>query len=298
MGAMRPSLNALRAFEATARLCSMSAAAKELSVTHGAISRHIKSLEDMFGIPLFHRSARAVEMTPEGARVAEELSRAFAMIESCIAHLQPGPLTLSCSATIMMYWLLPRLSNFHAQHPNVDLRFNVNYDRIDCVRDEISVAIRNSMIEPPRNVLIKDLIPECVGPICSPEYRDSKRLYAHEDLASCQLLLPRTRPRAWEEWIQASGVRLSAQPYQVHEHFYLSVQAALCGLGVAIVPKMLVLDDLRSGKLVAPFGFVRGPHKLVLWIAPHLRARPQTKALVAWLADEMQWTAAQDTTMR
>jgi len=152
LGAKRPSLNALRALEATVRLSSMTAAAGELSVTHGAVSRHIKSLEEMFGIPLLLRGARSVQATPEGARLATELSRAFDLIASSVEQLQPGPLTLSCSSTIMMSWLIPRLVAFHEQHPDIELRFNMNYDRIDFVRDEISVAIRNSMIEHPKEV--------------------------------------------------------------------------------------------------------------------------------------------------
>lgn len=285
---IRPSLNALRALEATARLRSMSAAAEELMVTHGAISRHIKSLEDIFGMPLLLRHARSIEPTPEGARLAGELSRAFALISASVAQLRPGPLTLSCSATFMMYWLIPRIGSFHAQVPNVELQFNMNYDQIDFVRDEISVAIRISKIAPPKDVVIKDLITEWIGPVCSPEYMEAARLKQPEDLERCQWLSPKTRPDVWQEWTSASKFDLQSRPSQSFEHFYLLIQAAICGLGVAIVPKILVVDDLRSGKLVAPFGFVPGPHKLVLWIAPHLRNRPDTRSLVGWLMAEFR----------
>ncbi len=290
MRTIRPSLNALRAFEAVARLRSMSAAAGELAVTHGAISRHVKSLEDTFGLPLLQRDPRSVHATPEGARLAAELSGAFALIESAVAQLRPGPLTLSCSATIMMYWLIPRLGDFHSRHPEIELRFNMNYDRIDFIRDEISVAIRNSMIEPPKDVVIQDAIAEWIGPVCSPEYLEGAGLRSPADLSRCRLLAPKTRMGAWTEWTGACQENLSLSPQQAYEHYYLLIQAACCGLGVAIVPKLLVLDDLRSGKLVAPFGFVLGPHKLVLWIAPHLRTRPDTGALTAWLVAELrQW---------
>ncbi len=288
MSSIRPSLNALRALEATARLRSMSAAAEELMVTHGAISRHIKSLEDIFGMPLLLRHARSIEPTPEGSRLAGELSRAFALISASVAQLRPGPLTLSCSATFMMYWLIPRIGSFHEQVPNVELQFNMNYDQIDFVRDEISVAIRISKITPPKDVVIKDLITESIGPVCSPEYLKASKLNQPQDLQHCQRLSPKTRSDVWREWMSASEVELEPAPSQSFEHFYLLIQAAICGLGVAIVPKILVLDDLRSGKLVAPFGFVPGPHKLVLWIAPHLRNRPDTKSLVAWLMAEFK----------
>lgn len=284
----RPSLNALRAFEATVRLSSMTGAADELSVTHGAVSRHIKSLEEMFGIPLLLRGARSVQPTPEGARLAAELSRAFALITSSIEQLQPGPLTLSCSSTIMMSWLIPRISAFHEQHPDIELRFNMNYDRIDFVRDEISVAIRNSMIEPPKDVVLKEMVDEWIGPVCSPDYLAAHPVASAVNLDACVLLSTKTRPGAWSDWIASSGAKCGLRPQRTYEHFYLLIQAAACGLGVAMVPKILVLDDLRSGKLVAPLGFVVGPYKLVLWIAPHLRARPETKALVEWLTREFR----------
>jgi LysR family glycine cleavage system transcriptional activator len=283
----RPSLNALRALEATVRLSSMTAAADELSVTHGAVSRHVKSLEEMFGIPLLLRGTRSVQATPEGARLANELSSAFALIASSVEQLQPGPLTLSCSSTIMMYWLIPRIGTFHELHPEIELQFNMNYDRIDFVRDEISVAIRNSMIEPPKEVIIKDMVDEWIGPVCSPEYA-VKHFTKAADLHQCSLMSTKTRPSNWIDWVKSSAQSLELRPQKTYEHFYLLIQAAACGLGVAMVPKMLVLDDLRSGKLVAPLGFVAGPFKLVLWVAPHLRARSETKALVEWLTKEFR----------
>jgi DNA-binding transcriptional LysR family regulator len=288
LGVKRPSLNALRAFEATVRLSSMSAAAEELLVTHGAVSRHIKSLEDMFGIPLLLRGARSVQATPEGARLAKELTSAFALIAASVEQLQPGPLTLSCSSTIMMSWLIPRIGAFHALYPEIELRFNMNFDRIDFVRDEISVAIRISAIEPPREAIVHELIDEWIGPVCSPEYLVANGIRAPADLARSILLATKTRRSGWSDWMDASGEPFDLSAPRYYEHFYLLIQAAVCGLGVAMVPKILVLDDLRSGKLVAPFRFVPGPNRIVLWIAPHLRNRPDTKALVAWLTAELR----------
>src|SRR4029453_12225354 len=103
----RLSLNALRAFEATARKRSFSAAAEELSVTHGAVSRDVRMLEDVLGLPLLTRNANGTEPTAEGQRLAEGLSRGFQLIEASVALLKPGPLTLSCSALILMYLRLP-----------------------------------------------------------------------------------------------------------------------------------------------------------------------------------------------
>ena len=270
------------------RLASMSAAAAELSVTHGAISRHIKSLEDVFGLALLSRGPRNVTPTPEGAKLAGELSHAFGLISASVESLKPGPLTLSCSSTIMMYWLIPRIGAFHARWPEIELMFNMNYDRIDFVRDAISVAIRISAITPPKDVVIKEMAQEWIGPVCSPAYLARHALAAPADLLRATLLETKTRASAWGDWARAAGHALPLKGQRAYDHFYLLIQAAACGLGVAMTPKMLVLDDLESGKLVAPFGFVPGPFRLVLWIAPHLRLRPETKALVAWLTAELR----------
>jgi DNA-binding transcriptional LysR family regulator len=291
----RPSLNALRAFEATARLRSMSAAANELSVTHGAISRHIRALEETLGVTLLIRGPHSTDPTPEGARLAEGLAAAFNTIAASLEQIKPGPLTLSCSTSIMMYWLIPRIARFHEKHPDVELQFNMNYGQIDVVRDKISVAIRNTMIAPPPDVIVRELTVEWVGLVCSPDYMRAAQIRSLADLARARRLAPKTRPKAWEEWAAAAGYqgeRLTAHDH--YEHFYLMIQAAICGLGVAPVPRMLVLDDLRSGKLVAPFGFVAGPHRLALWIAPHVIARPETRALSKWLSDELKETERED----
>lgn len=285
----RPSLNALRAFEATSRLGSMSAAAVELFVTHGAVSRHIRALEDQLGVVLLDRSGGATRPTAEGQRLAEGLATAFRLIQASVEQLRPGPLTLSCSASIMMYWLLPRIGGFHQAHPEVELQFNMNYDRIDFVHDNIGLAIRNSSIEPPKDAHLRELMVEWIGPVCAPEYLAAVGLQSPAALAEARLLATKTRLEAWQDWVAAAGYEGPALEVAArYEHFYLQIQAAVCGLGVAVVPRMLVLDDLRSGKLVAPFGFVPSRRKLVLWIAPHLDGRSDVEALAGWLAAEMK----------
>ncbi|SPB14440.1 transcriptional regulator [Caballeronia novacaledonica] len=284
----RPSLNALRAFEAVARLRSMTLAAHELCVTHGAISRQIKSLEETLGLNLIVRSSQSSDPTPEGARLAEGLSAAFTLIDASIEQLRPEPLMLSCSASVMMYWLIPRIAGFHQRHPQTELQFNMNYDQIDFVRDKISVAIRASTIEPPKGALTRTLMDEWIGPVCSSAYAKAQGLATPRDLERATLLSTRTRPEAWSDWFSATG--FDAVPQEsagVYDHFYLLIQAAVCGLGIALVPQMLVMNDLISGKLCAPFGFVRGPRQLVLWVAPHLRAHADVKQLEQWLIAEM-----------
>jgi LysR family transcriptional regulator, glycine cleavage system transcriptional activator len=288
----RPSFNALRAFEATARLRSMTAAADELSVTHGAVSRHVRSLEELLGVVLLTRGAHSTDPTLEGARLAEGVAAAMNLMQVTLEQLKPGPLTLSCSASILTHWLIPRLARFHQKHPEVALQFNVNFGPVDVVRENIGIAIRNTMITPPDDVVVRELVTEWVGPVCSPDYMRSVPLRKPGDLANARLLSTKTRPAAWSEWAAAAGIEATA--FEVRErfdHFNVLIQAAACDLGIAPVPRMLVLEDLRSGKLVAPFGFAPGPHKLALWLAPHVRSRPETQALAQWLTEELKETA-------
>jgi LysR family transcriptional regulator, glycine cleavage system transcriptional activator len=289
MGLGRLSLNALRAFEATARLRSFSAAADELSVTHGAVSRHVRMLEDTLGLPLLTRNAHGTEPTAEGQRLAEGLSRGFQLIQASVELLKPGPLTLSCSDSIMMYWLLPRLSRFQEANPDVELRFNMGYGPVDFVRDNISVAIRLSTIEPPKDVIRVGAVTEWIGPVCSPAYLRTLRMTLPADLLRARLMVSRTRPHAWDDWSHCCGTELGALHIaETFNHFYLLIQAARCGLGMANVPRMLVRDDLNSETLVAPLGFLAGPNKLSIWVAPHLSRRSDTVRLVDWLTEELR----------
>ena len=286
----RLSLNSLRAFEATARLRSFSAAADELSVTHGAISRHIRSLEDSLGLALLTRSAQGTAPTGEGQRLAEGLSAAFNLIQTSVEQLTPGPLTLSCSESIMMYWLIPRLARFHEANPGVELRFNMSHGAEDFTRDNISVAIRLSSIEVPKGVQRSDVVTEWIGPVCSPAYLAGLRLQTAADLERARLMVSRTRPNAWTDWLRCAG-HDELGPLRIDEsfeHFYLLIQAAKCGLGMANVPRLLVRDDLNNGTLVGPLGFVAGPNKLAIWGAPHLSRRPDVVRLVDWLTDELR----------
>ncbi|MDX3925526.1 MAG: LysR substrate-binding domain-containing protein [Shinella sp.] len=284
-----PSLNALRAFEATARHRSMTLAAEELFVTHGAVSRHIKSLEDTLGVVLLNRKARSTEPTPEGVRLAEGLATALDLVHASVERIRPGPLTLSCSSSIMMSWIIPRIAQFHERYPQVELQFNMNYDRVDFVRDRIGMAIRSNVIDPPDDAVISELVEERIGPVCSPEYLETLRISDPSDFERAWLLSTRTRPEAWLDWQRAAGCPgPSLEAKASFDHFYLLIQAAACGLGVAVVPQMLVLDQLQSGRLVAPFGFTRGTRRLVLWIAPHLAGRADTVALQGWLTREMR----------
>lgn len=286
-----PSLNALKVFEAVARHRSMTRAARELCVTHGAVSRQIRALESKLGVLLLKRHTRSVEPTPEGIRLAADLAIALNLMQAAVERTKPGPLVLSCSSSITMCWLIPRMQMFYEKNPGIDINLDMNYGQVDFMRDNISVAIRSSAIEKPRNALISDLGPEWIGAVCSPAYLMSSGLNDLSDLSRVSLLATRTRPNAWRDWLE---VTTSPQKFdglaaeRTFEHFYLMIQAAACDLGVAIAPYMLVSDELRSGRLIAPFGFIRGRRRLSLWIAPHMGENTGIKILESWLTQEMK----------
>lgn len=295
MATPRVSLNALRAFEATARLHSFSAAADELSVTHGAVSRQVRMLEERFGVSLLQRTAQGAEPTPEGQRLAAGLKRGFDEIQNSVDQLKPGPLTLACSQSIMMYWLLPRLSRFQQKNPDVLLQYHMTSGPLDFTRDKVSVAIRLSSQELPRDVIRTDICSEWVGPVCSPEYLRTLKIRTPADLQRARLLYSHTREHAWSEWKQCYGPKMGELSLdEGFPHFYLLIQAARCGLGIANVPRMLVQDDLNSGTLVAPFGFVAGPNRLTIWIASHLTERSEIRRLVDWLSGELRMDESQN----
>ena len=285
MNLPRPSLNALRAFEAAARLGSGTDAANELGVSHSAVSHHIASIEALFEIPLLRRLPHSVQPTEEGGRLAGRLTEGFRLINAGVKLLEPAPLKISCSSTMMMHWLIPRLASFKEAHPKAEIRLNVNYGVLDFIKDEISVAIHLDRIRPPKEVIVEPLIPEEIGPVCAPAYLAHHPIATPEALKNVRLLASATRPGAWQDWwaaIQRPGSHI--QPHENYEHFYLQNQAAACGLGVGLSPRILVADQIAAGRLVAPLGFVSGPYNLVLWIASHLRLRPDLRAPVAWLS--------------
>ncbi|NTA19078.1 LysR substrate-binding domain-containing protein [Agrobacterium tumefaciens] len=281
-------LHALRAFEATIRLGSMTKAAKELDVSHGAISRHIRELERLYATTLVRRLSKSSEPTPAGAEMALTLSEGFRSLNLAVARLSTGPLTLSCSATIMQYWLIPKLPEFKALNPHIHFRLNVNYSEVDFARDGISVAIRNTMYSPPGDVVILDMIGEEIGPVCSAEYLSRNPLKHPAELKEAQILGTATRKGAWEEWFQAAGEEVpELKIAEEYEHFYLMLQAATFGAGLAIAPKYLIQREINAGQLVAPFGFILGPHRLQLWIAHHLRQNLDVKTLAGWIEAKM-----------
>ncbi|AWV07266.1 LysR family transcriptional regulator [Marilutibacter maris] len=287
-----PSLQALRCFEAAARLENFSQAAEALHLTHGAISRAVRLLEDDLGVALFQRRNRRVFLTDAGRRLAGAASEGLAVIRQATAELRAGARrstrrVLSCEPTLLMRWLIPRWPDFTARHPQLDFHLVAGGGPFS-FDDGVDLAIRRADFPWPPHYHAEHLFEERTGPVCRPDRAGDWLAGAHASpalQAHAPRLHTRTRPSAWDAWAAATGCALPPAPEQQFEHFYFSLQAAVAGLGVAIGPWHLVRDDLDSGLLTAPLGFVEdGTRYCLLSPAPPSDGSPEAK-LLAWLRE-------------
>lgn len=278
-----PPLNTLRVFEAAARHGSFVRAAEELHVTHGAVSRQIRLLEDSLGVALFERRNRAVHLTAAGEQLRIAAADAFALLTDSIERIarrtRSSTLVVSCEPTLAMRWLIPRLSRFQGRCPAIQVHLFAAGGPIDLARAGVDVAIRRNDFAWPAHVHAEPICDEWIGPVHAP----------HADAAARRRLLQTaTRADAWQSWWRASGVARprGRVPEARYEHFYLSLQAALAGQGTAIASKLMACDDLKDGRLSAPDGFRRdGSAYYLLGAAPIAPGSP-AGAWLAWLREE------------
>jgi DNA-binding transcriptional LysR family regulator len=289
-----PSLMALRCFEAAARLENFSRAADELHLTHGAISRAVRAVEEDLGVALFERRSRRVFLTDAGRHLYRAAHDGFALIQQATRELRApahaAPLVLSCEPTLLMRWLIPRWPAFQTAHPDIPLHLVAGGGPFSFGAG-IDLAIRRNDFEWPTSVHATTLFTERIGPVCRPDKVDVffDTAKGEPRLATgAPRLHTRTRTQAWRDWGQLSGHPLKRAREQVFEHFYFSLQAAVAGLGVAIGPWHLVCDDLASGVLAAPLGFVEdGSRYCLLAPAPWVRGSQQAR-LADWLRSVAQ----------
>ncbi|MBO9545607.1 LysR substrate-binding domain-containing protein [Caulobacter sp.] len=269
-----PSLNALRAFEAFGRHGRMTLAADELCVTHGAVSRQIRQLEEHLGVPLTEGPRSRLRMTEAGLKLAQALSPAFDQIEAAVprpAEVGPRPLVVSCLPTFAMKWLIPRLPGFQAAHPDIPVRVAESNGPFDFKADGIDLAIR---MRTPETVVTYDSVvtpfmEHFHGPVMSPE-RAAAEPMTLERVCAMPRLLTRTFMESWSDW--ARNFELDHLPPPVSEqefdHYFYMLEAAAAGMGVAIGPWAFVQRDLASGRLVAPLGFTPGRARIVAVTPP------------------------------
>ena len=253
-----PSLTALRTFEAVARSMSFTDAAAELNVTQSAASRQVRALEEFVGGPLFLRVRGRIELTEDGRAYAEALKDALDRME--LATLQAmaverggGVLTIGVLPTFGTRWLIPRLSRFAKAHPRITVNLNAGDGPVEFGTQGVDVAIRFGSGHWPGAVAHRLALAEEMVVACSPDLVAASPLATPAALAGQVLLQHSTRPLAWRQWLGEAGLSGIDPAGPSFEHFFMLIQAAVAGLGVALLPRFLIVDELRTGALVTPF---------------------------------------------
>lgn len=274
-------LNALRAFEASARHLSFTRAAVELCVTQAAVSHQVKGLESQLGVILFKRLPRGLMLTREGETLLPVLRECFDRIAETLECFEGGHfrevLTVGAVGTFAVGWLLPRLADFQAKHPFMDLRLSTHNNRVDVAAEGLDYAIRFGagawhgieavrVIEAPLSVL------------CVPEI--ARQLKSPNDLLR-QTLLRSYRTDEWPEWFQAAGLStLAPSPRSiVFDSSLAMMEAALQGAGVALAPPLMFSRQLAANVIEQPFPIhiTTGSY----WLT-RLQSRPETSAMTAF----------------
>jgi LysR family transcriptional regulator, glycine cleavage system transcriptional activator len=292
MSARLPSLNGLRAFEAAARHLSFTEAAAELNVTQTAISHQIKRLEQELGVRLFARQNRALALTPQAAEYLPGVRAAFNDLRLATDRLRRREdghvLTVSTLASLAAKWLLPRLSAFQEAHPGIDVRITTSTSLVDFQRDDVDAAIRYGRGQWP-GLRADWLMADEMFPVCSPALlAGEKPLRCPEDLRE-QVLLHTSNAYSddWRLWLTAAGLPadLSRQRGITFDLIFMTIQAAIDGIGVALGRTSYVKDDIAKGRLVVPFKITLPTDAGFYLVSPQGRAdSPKLAAFREWLA--------------
>ncbi|MGE6386863.1 LysR family transcriptional regulator [Pseudomonas sp. NPDC078416] len=289
-----PPLNALRAFEATARLNSVSQAAEQLHVTHGAVSRQLKVLEEHLGVSLFSKDGRGLKLTDAGIRLRDASAEAFDRLRGVCAELSQGsadaPFVLGCSGSLLARWFIPRLGRLNADLPDLRLHLSAGEGDLDPRRPGLDALLIFAEPPWPSDMQVFELASERIGPVLSPRFArfEELRHAPAQALVGEPLLQTTSRLQAWPAWAMQNGIEPDALSYgQGFEHLYYLLEAAVAGLGVAIAPEPLVADDLKAGRLAAPWGFSETPAQLAVWV-PKRAADGRAQHLARWLKQELE----------
>ena len=252
-----PSTGALRALEALDRLGSATAAAEDLNLSQSAVSRQIQALEEQTGVALVIREGRRMVLTPEGADYAAEVRAALTKITQATLKLTVNPaggsLDLAILPTFGMRWLVPRLAEFARLHPEVTINLSTRLKPFNFASEAFDAAIHFGNADWPGTGAIR-LKAEAVVAVCAPELIARTPPTEPRDLLALPLLHIETRPEAWRAWFAAHRVESGPVSGTIHDQFATITQAALHGLGVALLPDYLAEQDLATGRLVRAWG--------------------------------------------
>ena len=287
-----PSTAALAAFESVARLRSFSAAAEELALTQGAISRQVSGLEDLLGVLLFERTSRGVVLTSAGVEYAKSVGAALSQIRAAslqaMTKRHSDTLNLAILPTFGTRWLMPRIPGFVARHPEITLNFATRIGIFDFDRDGIDMAIHVGQPDWP-GADCTFLMEEMVAPVCSPSFLTEHPVARPEDILGLPLLHMASRPGAWTHWFQSLGVAGGPVQGMRFEQFGSVAQACAAGLGIALMPIFLIDSELATGQLVQAYSHqVRSPSAYYA-VAPLTKTefRPVV-AFRSWLLEEVE----------
>ncbi|MDF2601376.1 MAG: lysR-like transcriptional regulator [Methylobacterium brachiatum] len=293
MRARLPQLGALRVFESAARHGSLTRAAEELHVTHGAVSKQIKNLEADLGAALFVRRNRGVFLTERGRVLAARLRGIFGDLEDALADFRAGeprqPLVVSCEPTLCLKFLIPSLGAF-LQDTGIKVRVLAAGGRIDFRRDHVDLAIRRNDFAIDGTLHARVICDEAMGPVCSPEALP--RFEADPGRFHLPALHTRSRPDAWAAWTRLNRPAIACTADMTYEHFYLAIEAALAGQGVALASIHMVGRDLAAGRLCGPWGFRPDGTQYVALSAHPIDRDERASRFVAWLSARMNATLA------
>ena len=287
-----PPLHALRAFEAAARHASVTQAAEELRVSHSAVSQHLRGLETYFGQPLFHREGRRVAPTAAALVLLEEIGSALDRIafasQQFMQRNSGVSITVNATPSFAMRWLIPRSSNFQLANPLVNVIVETSpTDGIDNLSRNYNFIFRRAPMEKAGHVSQK-ILEDTSTAVLAPALAATIALERPKDLTKSVLLHMKSRPDAWWRWLRGCSVETpDVLPGPYYEHFFLSLQAAISGLGIAISPLCFVSEDLSAGRLVAPFPdqVLKGPGFHVLYQPALMRSRHHKTFLDALIGE-------------
>lgn len=248
-----PSISLLTAFEAAARTQSFTEAAAELDLTQSAVSRQIMALEGQLGVELFVRDRKRVRLTLAGERYASEIRSALKAIASASLALKANPeggtLNLAILPTFGTRWLAPRLPDFLGKHPGVTVNLTTRLQPFQFDNDRQDAAIHFGRNDWP-GTHGDYMFDETVIPVCAPEMLAARAIARPEDLLKAPLLHLATRPDAWPVWLAQQGVTAAGAGGMVFDQIATMAQAAVHGIGFALLPEFLIENELAAGKLV------------------------------------------------
>jgi DNA-binding transcriptional LysR family regulator len=284
-----PSIEALIAFECAARHQSFTRSADELSLTQSAISRQIACLEDYLGVPLFNRIKKRLSLTDVGRVYAKQVREHLERIErdtlAAMAHRGAGGiLELAVIPTFATRWLIPRLPQFYAQHPHITLNLTTRAEPFMFTDTIFDAAIHfGNPVWP--GAITHHLFGEEMMPVCSPRLLGGRKKVKPGELARLTLLHQSARAEAWRHWLVQAGIHDAAcMRGQRYEFFSMLVEAARAGLGVALMPRFLVLNELASGELVIPCDIALRNEKGYYLVYPEYKqGSPLLEVFQQWL---------------